>query len=75
MLFLTVLMLQEYLWASTTKFQLMYQYHRYEFKNHACKLMSLMIANIFALFYAVLGFYSVTLVAACIHSEINLIQD
>lgn len=53
----------------------MYQYHRYEFKNHACKLMSLMIANIFALFYAVLGFYSVTLVAACIHSEINLIQD
>lgn len=47
----------------------MYKRHNYEFKRHALRLISLQCVLLFSLVYAVIGFYSVTLVSTCILSE------
>ena len=53
---------------------LMYRLHRYEYNRHACKLISLQCAILFSLCYAVMGFYSVTLVAGCVLTERGLVE-
>ena len=73
--FILILTLQEYIWASMTRLCLMRKLHRFEYHSHACKLIGLQIAIIVALFYAVVGFFGVTLAATCVHSEMFYLDD
>ena len=74
MLFILIFTLQEYLWSSTTRMCLMFKRHKYEYKRHAVRLISLQCIILFSLTYAVIGFYSVTLVSACLSSETNYLE-
>ena len=74
-LFILALTLQEYIWSSMTRLCLMRKLHRYEYHQHACRLIGLQVAIIISLSYAVLGFYSVTLAAGCVWSESKYLPD
>ena len=75
MLFTLVLSFQEYFWFSVTRLYLMYKLHRYEFNRHACNLISMYSIILFSLVYQVCGFYTVTVIAACVQVDYNLDYD
>lgn len=75
MFYTLILSLQEYFFTAISRIRLMYKLHRYEYNRHACKLISLSLANGISLLYAVVGFYSVTLVSTCILGEDRYMGD
>ena len=77
MLFFFVNMTHEYISFSIITFKLMYYKHRYEFKNHACRMIGLCIANMAALTYGVVGFFSITVTTLCleINKEYNIVDE
>ena len=69
MLLFLVMMMHEYVSVVLITFRLMWNLHRFEFKEHACRMIGLSLANLCALSYAIIGFYGVSVTSLCL--EIN----
>ena len=77
MLTVLVLITHEYLSASIITLRLMSNLHKFEFRRHACRMISLSVTTMISLFYACIGFYSITLVTACleINTYFNIVSE
>ena len=69
MLVTTVISSHEYLVSSYYTIVMAYKNHKFEFQRHACRMILLTLAIVFALGYATTGFYAFSVFTLCI--EIN----
>ena len=66
MLIFLVMMMHEYVSVVLITFRLMWNLHRFEFKEHAFRMIGLSLANMLALCYAIIGFYGVSVTSLCL---------
>ncbi len=57
--------------SGATLLGLMRKLHHYEYERHRYRFMALLLAQIFSLAYAIIGFYLLTEVSGCVLSELE----